>query len=252
MTPEVPHRRPVTGPARELALWANRRILWLAQHWLAVFNTFFFLYVGLPFLAPILLAYGYTDAANILYNLYRATCHQLPSRSYFILGEQVAICHRDVAIYAAFLLGGLGYGLVRPHLKPPQVRWYVFFLWPIALDAGMQLASDWLASGVSMGALWAIGLIALGLTSAILHWFRYLTWHSYLYFLAGPLALIYLKYFGPYQSDLVRRTISGMIFGLASVWLAYPYLEDAFQDIRQQVSDKLARASRVDAPISGR
>ncbi|HXV42212.1 MAG TPA: DUF2085 domain-containing protein [Anaerolineae bacterium] len=249
MIEPLPDRSPVTGLARSLTLWTNRRILWLANHWLAALNVFFLLYVGLPLLAPLLLAYGYTGAANTIYSLYRATCHQLPSRSYFIAGEQVAICHRDVAIYSAFLLGGLGYNLVRGRLKPPQLRWYVFFLWPIALDAGMQLASDWLRSGVSMGMLWAIGLIAMGLTSAILHSQKYLTWHSYLYFLAGPLALIYLKYFGPYQSDLFRRTISGIIFGLTSVWLAYPYLEDAFADMRREVSAKLAKASGIDTPV---
>lgn len=252
MTQVRPNRRPVTGPTRSLVLWANRQILWLARHWLAVFNAFFFLYVGLAFSAPVLLANGYTDAANTLYNLFRATCHQLPSRSYFVLGEQVAVCHRDIAIYGAFLVGGLGYSLVRSRLKPPQLRWYVFFLWPIALDAGMQLASDWLRGGASMGLLWAIGFIAMGLTSALLHSQKYLTWHSFLYFSAGPLGLIYLNYFGYYQSDLYRRTISGLIFGLTSVWLAYPYLEDAFQDIRQQVSATLARASGVDAPVSGR
>ncbi|MBI1879468.1 MAG: DUF2085 domain-containing protein [Chloroflexi bacterium] len=252
MTQITPDRRPVTGLARSLTLWANRQILWLADHWLAVFNGFFFLYVGLPFLAPILLANGYTGPANTLYNLYRATCHQLPSRSYFVLGEQVAICHRDVAIYSAFLVGGLGYNLVRSRLKPPQLRWYVFFLWPIALDSGMQLASDWLRNGVSMTTLWAIGFIALGLTSAILHSQKYLTWHSFLYFSAGPLALFYLNYFGLYQSDLFRRTISGIIFGLATVWLAYPYLEDAFQDIRRQVNANLASTSSIDAPVSGR
>jgi uncharacterized membrane protein len=252
MTQVTSNPRPVTGLARSLTLWANRQILWLARHWLAVFNGFFLLYGGLAFLAPVLLAAGYPGAANTLYGLFRATCHQLPSRSYFVWGEQVAICHRDVAIYGAFLLGGLGYNFVRPHLKPPQLRWYVFALWPIALDAGLQLASDWLDNGVSMGALWAIGLIALSLTSAILHRFKYLTWHSFLYFSAGPLALIYLKYFGPYQSDLFRRTLSGLIFALASVWLAYPYLEDAFQDIRRQVSAKLAKTSPVDAPMSGR
>lgn len=252
MTQITSNRRPVTGLARSLTLWANRRILWLGQHWLGVFNTFFFLYVGLPFLAPILLANGYTGAANAIYSFYRLACHQLPSRSYFILGEQVAFCHRDVAIYGSFFLGGLGYSLVRSRLRPPQLRWYVFFLWPIALDGGLQLASDWLYTGMSMGALWVIGLIAMGITSAILHSFKYLTWHSFLYFSAGPLGLIYLTYFGPYQSDLFRRTLSGVIFGLATVWLAYPYLEDAFRDICQQVNANLAKASGVDASISGR
>jgi uncharacterized membrane protein len=249
MTEMTQNHPPVTGFTRRLALWANRRVLWLAHHWLAAINVFFLLYVGLPFLAPILLANGYTGAAHTIYSLYRATCHQFPSRSYFIMGEQVAVCHRDVAIYGAFLLGGLAYHLLRPRLKPPPLRWYVFFLWPIALDAGMQLASGWLSNGVPMAMLWGIGLIAMGITSAILHSQRYLTWHSYLYFAAGPLGLIYLQYYAPYTSDLFRRTLTGCIFGFTTVWLAYPYLEDAFRDIRQEVRAKLAKASTVDTSM---
>lgn len=61
---------PVSGFSRTLVLWANRRILWLSKHWLAVINTFFLLYVGLPFLAPILLVNGYTAAANTIYVTY--------------------------------------------------------------------------------------------------------------------------------------------------------------------------------------
>ena len=231
---------PVSGFSRTLVLWANRRILWLSKHWLAVINTFFLLYVGLPFLAPILLVNGYTAAANTIYVTYSIDCHQLPSRSYFIAGKQVAFCHRHVAMYASILLGGLLFNLVRYQLKPPALRWYVFFLVPIALDAGMQMASEWLQF-MPMSMLWAIGLVAMGITSAILNSRNYLTWHSYLFFAWGPLALIYLQYFGPHQSNWALRTITGFIFGFSTVWFAYPYLEKRFSSVRQEVSAKLAK-----------
>lgn len=237
---------------RNLVLWANRRILWLSHHWLMVFNLFFLVYVGLPFLAPVLLANGYTGAANLIYSAYRVVCHQLPSQSYFIMGEQVAFCQRDVAIYSAMLLGGLAFGLVRHHFRPIQLRYYVFFLVPIALDGGTQLASDALQSGVPLITLWIIGLVAMGLTMAILNSQRYLTWHNIFFFMWGPLALIYLSYYPDYLSDWSRRTITGFIFSFGTIWFVYPYLEDAFRDIQQQVSAKLAKASAVDASLSGR
>jgi uncharacterized membrane protein len=158
-------RSQVSNFNRNLVWWADRRILWLAKHWLAVVNGFFLIFVGLPFLAPILLANGYMDVANTIYVMYRAVCHQLPSRSYFIAGEQVAFCQRNVAIYVTLLLGGLLFNWVRHQLKPPALRWYVFFLVPIALDAGMAMASEWLQS-IPMTMLWAIGLVAMGITSA--------------------------------------------------------------------------------------
>ncbi len=252
MTEMSQSRRPVTGLARSLTLWANRRILWLSKHWLATFNLFFLIYVGLPFLAPILLANGYTDAANAIYTFYRAACHQLPSRSYFIMGEQVAFCQRDVAIYGSLLLGGLVFGLVHYRLKPLQLRYYVFFLVPIAIDGGMQLASELLRSGIQIITLWIIGLIALGITMAILNSQRYLTWHNIFFFVWGPLALIYLSRYPDYLSDWQLRTLTGFIFSFGTIWFVYPYLEDAFRDIWQEVDVKLTKDSGVNPSVSGR
>jgi uncharacterized membrane protein len=227
-----------------LVLGAHRVIFWFSKHWLAVTNTFFFLYVGLPFLAPILLARGFAGPANAIYSFYHIACHQFPARSYYIFGEQVAFCHRDVAIYGSLFLGGVGFAFVRHRLKPPALRWYVFFLVPIALDAGMAMASELLASGVPMLTLWAIGLIAMGLTSAVLNSQNYLTWHSFLFFAFGPLALIYLQYFGPYHTDVWRRNLTGFIFGIGTVWYAYPYLEATFNNMRQEIAAKLAKATQ--------
>lgn len=240
--------RPGSDLNRALGLWAHRQVLWLSKHWLAVFNLFFLIYVGLPFLAPILLVTGYTGSANAIYRFYRLSCHQLPSRAYFIWGEQVALCHREIAMYATILAGGLIFGVIKDRLKPLTLRWYVFFLVPVALDAGLQLASEWLRF-MSMSTLWAIGLIAMGLTSAILRSQNYLTWPNYLFFAFGPLALIYLQFFGPYTSDFYRRTLTGFIFGFGTVWYAYPLINQGFQDVQQQIRMKLDKANQQNSGL---
>jgi uncharacterized membrane protein len=245
-------QQPVSGLTRSFVVWADRRILWLSQHWLTAINVFFLVYVGLPFLAPILLANGSTGAAHQIYSFYRLACHQIPSRSYFIMGEQVAFCQRDVAIYSSLLLGGLVFGLVRRRLRPIQLRYYVFFLVPIALDGGMQLASEWLQSGVQMLTIWIIGFVAMGITMAILNSQRYLTWHNVFFFMWGPLALIYLNYAPNYLSAWPQRTLTGFIFGFGTVWFAYPYLEEAFHDIHAQLKVKLSQASAIDASLPRR
>lgn len=252
MTETTSSSRQVTGSVRNLTLWTNRRILWLSKHWLMALNIFFLVYVGLPFLAPILLAKGYTGAANFIYTLYRAACHQLPSRSYFIMGEQVAFCQRDVAIYGSLLLGGLVFGLVRHRLKPLQLRYYVFFLVPIALDGGMQLVSGLLSYGVPIMLLWIIGLVAMGMTMAILNSQRYLTWHNIIFFIWGPLALIYLSLYPDYVSTWIQRTLTGFTFSFGTIWFVYPYMEESFRDIHQELVVKLSKASGVKPPMSGR
>ena len=176
--------------------------------------------------------------------MYQIACHQLPSRSYFILGEQVGFCQRDVAIYGSLFLGGVLFSFVRHRLKPIPLRWYVFFLAPIAVDGGMQMASL-LLEAVPISVLWAIGLIALGITSAILYNRNYLTWHSYLFFAFGPLALLYLQFFGPHLSNWLLRSITGFIFGIGTVWFTYPYMEESFKEIAEDLRVKLARADAL-------
>ncbi len=78
-----------TGRTREMVIALDRRILWLARHWVLVFNLFIFTYVGLPFAAPMLMAAGATGPARVIYTVYSGLCHQLGYRSFFLFGEQL-------------------------------------------------------------------------------------------------------------------------------------------------------------------
>ena len=48
------------------------------------------IYVGLSFLAPILMNAGATGPATLIYRGYGFVCHQLAYRSWFLYGDQVA------------------------------------------------------------------------------------------------------------------------------------------------------------------
>lgn len=214
--PESSASQPVTGRTRDVVIAADRVILKLATHWLALINLFWGLYVGLPFLAPIFMNAGYELPAKVIYTLYRPTCHQRPERSFFIggsgfvysieelaaagvdtdpfvrdignqqVGWKVAFCERDVAIYGVIFLAGLGYGLVRKRLKGWRMpfRYFLLFLIPMGIDGTLQL-------------------------------------------------------FGFYESTWLRRSITGAIFGVGAVFFAYPYLEEGFADVRRTVNEKL-------------
>ncbi len=201
------------------------------NHWLAAVNSFFLLYVLLPVLAPLLLVTGYQQAAQGIYWFYSHLCHQLPSHSYFIFGAQVAICERCLAMYGMMFLFGLVYSLMRDQVWPLPFRWYLLFLIPLGLDGGLQLVSElvrvapWLLYW-----MWGIGLLLIALPLLLLR--RVITWHSLLFLAAGPLALVYVQFFGLYESDWLRRTLTGIIFALGTVWLTYPQLEEGFTEFR--------------------
>ena len=104
-----------------LAHFLEPGIDWLAGfivlHWLLIANVMLFIFVALPFFAAILEALGWHLPARLIFIVYRPTCHQLPERSFFILGQQVAVCARCSAIYVAFWAIGMVYTVwaaVRP------------------------------------------------------------------------------------------------------------------------------------------
>jgi glutaredoxin len=77
---------------RDLVLILNRLILGMANHWLLLLNFAVGLYVGLPVLAPLLMAHGQKGLSNLIYFAYQFVCHQMPLRSFFVAGYQMAMC----------------------------------------------------------------------------------------------------------------------------------------------------------------
>jgi uncharacterized membrane protein len=206
-------------PASSLDRWIiiiDRVVYGITHHWLAFFNAAVALFTALSVAAPLLLAAGATTPARLIYLAYIPACHQLPERSYFLLGEKpvytveeleargmteglsrfqrrgfygnemtgykIAFCERDLAIYVSILLAGLAYGLLRGrgHVHALPFKVYVLFLIPLALD---------------------------GLTQLV----------------------------GLRESNWWLRTITGGLFGAASVWLAYPLVDVAMRDVAQGV-----------------
>lgn len=197
---------------------ADRMTHWISRHWLALFNSVVGVYVGLPFLAPVLMRAGFERPAHWIYLAYSFVCHQFPFRSFFLFGPRatyprdmlqaatgvdpndllhvrlfvgnaatgfkVALCERDVAMYLGILLAGLAYALLRPNLKPLHwMLWLALGVVPIALDGGSQLVSQL------------------------------------------PFGLLPFR-----ESTALLRTITGALFGVMSVWFAYPNVQESMRD----------------------
>ncbi|OQY24786.1 MAG: hypothetical protein B6I34_03210 [Anaerolineaceae bacterium 4572_32.1] len=212
------HQPQVTGKMRDFVIALDRLIFHFVKHWLLVFNLLLGLYVGLPALAPVLMASGAEGAGRLIYTIYKPMCHQLPWRSFFLFGEQpyydrdylvsqvgqepladirvarnflgtpelgykMAFCERDMAIYGGMLLAGMLFGLLRKGLKPLPWAVLVLFMIPMAVDGGGQLVGLW-------------------------------------------------------ESTPLSRVLSGGLFGAGAIWLAYPYFELGMRDIQEELRRK--------------
>ena len=80
---------------------SDRFSLWLSKHYLAIFNIFLLLYVGITFLAPVFKKVGWNGPAEVVYKIYSPLCHQWAFRSFFLFGEQAYYPHAAANISGA-------------------------------------------------------------------------------------------------------------------------------------------------------
>jgi len=104
-------------------------------------------FAALPAVAPILRAGHYLAPADMIFGGYAWVCHQMPSRSWFLFGQQMAYCERNTAIYGAMAVCGLLWPRLRAFLPKPRFWMYSVACLPMALDGFSQLVgmreSNW-------------------------------------------------------------------------------------------------------------
>ncbi len=185
-------------------------VMGIARHWLALFNSLVALYLILPFLAPLLAKSGLTLPASLIYSAYSATCHQLPERSYFLFGEQ--------PLYSLTSLEKSGLDPVQGLFERRAYRGNE--------DTGYKVAICQRDVAI-YGSVVAAGLL-FGLLRGRFHSISLKIYVLLLF----PMALDGLsQLFGLRESNWWLRTVTGALFGGASVWLAYPYIEAAMRDV---------------------
>lgn len=207
-------------PPDRLTRFIDRLVLGFARHWVACIGLLLLLYIGVPLLAPVLMAMGLTGPARLIYTVYSPACHQLPDRSYFLFGEKpvytlqelsdahvlpgegilerrryvgdatrgwkIALCERDLAMYGSTALAGVTFALLRKRAR--KLPWWVFLLLilPLAVDGLTQLA-------------------------------------------------------GLRTSDWLLRTLTGVLFGFGLVWVAYPYVQESMDGVVADMERKQPR-----------
>jgi uncharacterized membrane protein len=171
--------------------------------------------------------------------LYSPWCHQLAYRSWFLFGEQAAypleIADTDLTSYqAATGLDGDDRYVAESFLGDEKVGFKVVLCQrDVAMWGGMLVAG--LAFGLVRGRLkplpillwFVLGVLPIGLDGG-----------------TQLLSLLPFSGFPVRESTPFLRTLTGTLFGVMNVWMAYPYIEESMSETRLLVASKLARARR--------
>ena len=219
---------------------ADRFSLWMAKHWLFVVNLLFIIYLGLPFLAPVLLKVGARVPANIIYSAYSPLCHQLGFRSFFLFGEQpyyprsaagvpgvipfgkaTGIDENDLLSARAFTGNDvLGYKVALCERDVAIYGAIIVFGFLYALTKRKIPPLHW--------ALWlVIAIVPIGLDG-----FSQL--FSQIPFPAIASLLPYR------ESTPFLRVLTGFLFGFGTAWFGLPYVEESMRETRDLMDKKFS------------
>ncbi len=202
--------RTVSNWAARLVALLNRLVYFVAKHWLLMVNAVLALQATLPAVPPILMVTGHTSAARLLYTLSRPLCHQLPERSFFLFGPQFS-----------YNLGEL------KRLVGPDVP--LRYIGDPALGYKMAVCQRDIAT---FAAMFLAGLAFTSLRRRL----KPLPIRAFVLF-AIPMATDgFGQLFGLWESTWWSRVVSGVLFGVACIWLAFPYVESGMNDVRRTLA----------------
>jgi uncharacterized membrane protein len=243
------HVAPERGDrGKDRAIRINRGVLFFAKHWLAIFNLLVFLYVGIPFTAPVLMQAGAATPARWIYTLYSPLCHQYAFRSWFLYGEDVAYpLDRANTSHQSFE-NAIGlppddYMAAREFVGNEEVGYKVALC-----ERDVAIYGGILVAGLLFGlvrrrlpplpiSLWFVfGILPIALDGV-----------SQLF---SGISLPLLNQIPPRESTPLLRTLTGALFGGMNVWLAYPYVEESMQDTRVALVSKLAAVPEKERPVA--
>ncbi len=96
-------------------------------------------------LAPIAKANDLIGVSNPIYSFYSYICHQMPSRSFHMLGHQFAVCSRCFGVYFGLVIGMIVYPLFRSmeKIEPFPSIWLILSLIPMTIDWSLTFFGIW-------------------------------------------------------------------------------------------------------------
>lgn len=222
---------------------ADRLSYWISRHYLAIFNLFLVLYVGIPFLAPVFKKIGWNAPAEMIYKIYSPLCHQWAFRSFFLFGEQLYYPHAAARVPGVLTFEQVS-GITDLN-DPSRVQARLFEGTPL-LGYKVSFCERDVAIWGAM-ALFGLVYAATGRRLPKLHWLIWalvglvpigLDGFSQLF---SQIPNAFIQSILPYrESTLFLRTLTGFLFGLSTAWFMFPLIEETMVDTRRLLSKKFA------------
>ncbi|MEZ5345824.1 MAG: DUF2085 domain-containing protein [Pyrinomonadaceae bacterium] len=96
-------------------------------------------------LAPIAAANGMSGVAEPVYGFFSYVCHQMPSRTFHLLGHGFGVCSRCFGVYFGLLLGLAIYPLFRSmsEVEPLPRIWLILAIIPMGIDWSLGAFDIW-------------------------------------------------------------------------------------------------------------
>ncbi len=235
---------------RELSS-TDRVSFWLADHYMLLINLALFIYVGLPFLAPILFQSGLTGPSKVIYKIYSPLCHQLAFRSFFLYGEQ--------PYYPRELAGVdhvVDYEVFFGSRNIPDIDQARAFIGNEEIGFGVGNAGYKVAlcerDIAIYGSLLLFGLIFVVNKRKI----QPVPWYIWIAVGLLPIALDGVSQLPGMmtwlpdwvinrESTPALRVLTGFLFGFFTAWYLFPMIEESMRDTRTILASKFAVVPQI-------
>jgi uncharacterized membrane protein len=213
---------------------------WISRNYLWILNLIIFLYVGLPFAAPVFMKAGIAQPARAIYLIYSPLCHELGFRSWFLFGEQPYYPRESAGIEGvtsfeeATNIDGSDLLAARNFVGNETLGYKVALCQrDVALYLGILMFSLIFAfTGRRLKPLPFWAWLVFGILPVALDGF------SQLFSQVGiPGFEVLLPY---RESTPFLRTLTGFLFGFMTAWFGIPYIEESMRESRAQLVKKFA------------
>lgn len=262
---------------------SDRFTYWLSQHYMIAFNILVFLFLGLAFLAPVLMKAGLEAPAKLIYTMYKPMCHQFAFRSWFLFGEHQHAYPRELArvegvlsyeelaalipdqkiivdgqeAYQAFTLSRFPERII-----PPEAPG-----WELSARRFVGVENEVVKTGYKVAlcerdvAIWGAALVFGLFFSIFRSHIRPLPWYFWVAFgivpvgldggtqLLGFLSGVLPEWLIVRESTPFLRTLTGAMFGLTTVWMLYPLIEQTMAETRRFMTRKFAAVAQLQSSL---
>lgn len=185
---------------------------WISKHWLLVANIGIGSLIVLPVLAPILMHLGLTGIGNLIYTLFKPECHQLPQRSFFLFGPKAVYTYSQLST----IIGG---AVPQRYVGSPDLGYKI-----AVCERCVGIYGSMLLTGLVFGFYRKMKTLPLKVFGLMI---------------LPMLVDGFGQLFGFWTSTWQSRVITGGLFGIACIWLAYPYLQKGMQEIYDETTHLL-------------